>query len=329
MNYEVIDVETGKVELTKTQSSKNLLNPPGWAAGDIMVRYPLVGTIIGFTKEGIVVSLGEDDGLKTGQRLFWARARTVKDTKGAVVFSKTERLGVLTVLDVAPTSSVAAERLSQQPGNTPREGDQISPDPLPRKDAVVSRTPFFPNIKSDRLLLDDGMKEVKYLSPKYNKGEGYIDGHLELDATVRKSGQTYGYYPSPFDTLSNFIMTADMRFLVSGGASAGITIRCTDPVNNDNKYNLYITDNGRIFIGVITNKTAQFIVNGESSPALNRNGKNNTLKVVAVGPQFDFYINDTYVLSYEDENYETGSVGPFVEHGCRVQFDNVKIWSVK
>jgi hypothetical protein len=55
----------------------------------------------------------------------------------------------------------------------------------------------------------------------------------------------------------------------------------------------------------------------------------NVIKVVAIGPKFDFYINDAYVLSFEDENYEAGGIALFVESGCRVQFDNVKVWSVQ
>jgi hypothetical protein len=329
MSYEVIDVETGKVEYTKTQTSVNVINPPSWAAGDIMIRYPLLGTITGLTEGGVIISLGAGDGLKNGQRVFWARTKTVKDSKGAVVFTKTERLGLLTVSDVGPTSSVAVVRSAQQTGIAPSEGDQISPDPLPRKDAVVSRTPFFPEVRVDRSLLEDDMRKDKYLSPKQNKGEGYTDGHLVLDATALKTGQSYGYYPPPFDTLTSCMITAEMRFLLSDGSAAGMSFRCTDPVSNDDKYSLYITDNGKIFVGVIVNKIAQYIVNGESTPALNRNGESNTLKVIAIGPRFDCYINDTYVLSFEDENYEAGAVGLFVESGGRVQFDNVRIWSVR
>ena len=52
----------------------------------------------------------------------------------------------------------------------------------------------------------------------------------------------------------------------------------------------------------------------------------NTFRIEAYGPTFQFYINDTFVIAVEDEDFEKGYVGFWVDKNCYDTIYNIKIW---
>ena len=328
VQIEVVDITTARIEFSATWKDLKLVNPGTWAAGSIISRYALLGTVVGVADSIVVVSLGENDGVRKGERLFWARIKTIKDAKGTVIFSKVERQGKLIVDDVAASTSVVSTSEALIPGMLPKADDIVSTEPIPFKQASVMRTPYFPNFAQGRLILNDDMEKIKYLAPVNSKGDAYIDGKLSLNATALNTGQAVASYPAPFNELRDFVVEWEMEYKLynPGGINCGVYIRSNLVQGNQDSYCLMASDDGRFFIGYYKGSVLTYVIKPESCPHLNRGGKINRFKMVAKGAQFDVYINDNYVLSFEDEKYDQGGISLITTVKNHVMFDNVKIW---
>jgi hypothetical protein len=68
------------------------------------------------------------------------------------------------------------------------------------------------------------------------------------------------------------------------------------------------------------------IVPNQHTAAFYEGGKVNKFRIVALGPQFDVYLNDQLLVSVEDEYFQKGSIGFQVRKGGRVKIDNIKVW---
>lgn len=333
MQADVIDVNTAQIEHNVKEDSGNVNSPGSWVAGNLALRYPLIGKVIGSTQGDAVVELGENDGIRNGEILFWAREKVSKDEKGNILFAKTERMGKLRATDISPVASQAQVIEKVSPDAIPQKDDIVSPEPIPLKEVPVQRTPFFSNIKLGKLILDDDMKKIKYLSPRGNKGDSYVKGtlwdvKLSLDATHKTSGNTYAFYPSPYDNLKDFVLEGETSFVKwdnSGGSSA-IEIRSNNIYPSGEGYGFWFSADGQYSIQRARARQHIPIIKWESTPDLNRGEKANKFKIVAVGPKIDFYINDIFVAAFLDEYYCCGGVGLFAQHGNQVTFDNIKIW---
>ena len=69
-----------------------------------------------------------------------------------------------------------------------------------------------------------------------------------------------------------------------------------------------------------------FITKGATTPLLNRGLTKNKFRIVAYGSKFDIYINDEFLIGFEDELFDKGTVGFTAKMGCYLTIDNVKIW---
>ena len=73
----------------------------------------------------------------------------------------------------------------------------------------------------------------------------------------------------------------------------------------------------------------EFLVDWTESSAINKGAQTNHIKVVAVGSNMKYYVNDQLLGEVQDTRFSTGTLGFFAgtlkEGGVQVSFDNLKI----
>jgi hypothetical protein len=330
MKVSVIDVTTAEVEFSKEISLYNY-RPSDLAkfcTSYIVAEYPLLGEILGKAKDIIVVNLGRNHGLKTGDRLFVARKEVLVDDNGEVLFQGVNRIGILRVTKLDAVRSQTEILSLEDPNNAFEKHDLVSPEPIPKKEPLISPEPLLPDVVKGKLLLDDDMEQRKYLSPANNAGEAYIGGKLHLNATQLTVGHVYCYYPIPFDNLENFVIEGVVEFqpIKEKYNKFSVVFRKNGPYQSSNCYNFYWHNQGEFAVYQWRLANPFEIVPLQSSPAINRGESQNTFRVVAYGSKFDCYLNDQFVTGFEDETLEKGSIGFMVETYGYATVDNVKIW---
>lgn len=326
----VIDVPTARVEFTRLRAYGNF-GPRAvakWAAAEVLMRYPLLGTITGKAGDSVVLDLGEEHGLRDGMRVFVAEKTSVRDEKGGELLSDYRRVGLLEVTRATKEGAQAKVKMLTDSSRTVRTGDLVSLEPLPSAHPAISKTPLLGAVKPGRLLLDDDMKSRQYLSPASSKGEAYQSGVLHLDATHLKAYHAQAFYPMPFDKLSDFILEGEIAFQPSARRSNGIDIcfRSRGSYAELHAYRLYLASDGNAEVRLSRYATRFGLVPSQTTPLLHRGTEKNRFRIVAVGPRFDIYLNDSFFIAFEDEQLDAGGLGFMVESGGHVTVNNIKIW---
>ncbi len=332
INFSVTDVATAQVELTKQVSEKDYsANSHGrFCASLIIAEYPLVGKVLGKIQNIIVVNLGRNHKLKVGDRLFIARKKDLIGDDGEVLFQEYHRIGTLEITQLDASRAKTKIKFFENTNTSVTKNDLVSPEPIPRRESLISTTPLLSNVIKGKLLLEDNMQNKKYLSPTYNKGEYYINGKLHLNATHLETGHTYCFYPAPFDKIENFILEGEVKFqeISSKYNKFSIIFRHSGEYGEGDEYcyNLFINSDGGFQVNrMIAGKWSEIMLL-RTSPYINRVNSKNNFRIVAFGSNFDCYINDTFIIGLEDELLEKGVIGFFVNSGCYSTFDNIKIW---
>ncbi len=97
-------------------------------------------------------------------------------------------------------------------------------------------------------------------------------------------------------------------------------------VSDDGGYVFQVADNGYFNVAAWTEKAYTPLVEWTRSPAI-KPGQANTLRVVARGDKFAFYINEQQVATLSDAQYRSGSIGllagDFKQAGMKVTFDDM------
>lgn len=327
---QVIDVSTAQVELTKEiyYYNYNAEADGRYCAAEIAAKYPLTGEVIARSGGNIILNLGGTDGLKEGDRIFVARNEVTYGDNREVLFVDTKRVGILRVTSLMGGRAKAVVESLADPKETVMKGDTISPEPVPQKPSVISKDPLLPGIQKGSLVLEDDMERKKFLSPTYNSGEGYVGGRLNLCSTNNTSGHTYAFYPMPYDNLSNFIMEGEVEFrrVKSEYNRFDVVIRCNGNYLQEVAYTLFWQDKGSFAVYFTSMGQIFNLVPLQASSAINRGEAVNRFRIAAYGPRIDLYINDQFVVGFEDERLEKGVVGFECANGGHVMVDNVKIW---
>lgn len=330
INFTVIDIATAQVEYSFEESSSNhsASSHGRFCAADIIERYSLIGKILGKSGDIYVVNLGTNHGLAEGDRLFVARNELLKGDDGSILFQEYKRLGTLQVTKLNPARAQAQVKHLLNSSIAFQKDDLISPEPIPKKDPVKSTTKLIDNITKGALLLDDDMKKKKWLSPASNLGEAYINGKLHLNAGNLTSGHAYCFYPVPFDKLENFIMEGEVTFtnITDKYNKINVVFRSDGKYGGGDTYSFYWHDEGEFGIYKFRTGNVFKLLPLQACPALHRGEATNTFRIEALGPQFQFYINDIFLIAVEDEYFEKGYVGFWADSKCYSIIDNVKIW---
>lgn len=330
INFSVVDVATAKVEFSKERTSEGY---PAYVLGrlcaaEIILGYPLLGKILGKTGDVFIVNLGKDNELSVGDRLFVARKEVLLGDKGEILFQKYFRVGTLEVTALDAERAQTKVRSLQDQGGLFKKDDLVSPEPIPKKEPLVSMTPLLPDTAKGELLLEDDMQKKKYLSAMNNKGKTYIGGKLHLNATHLGSSQKGNYahclYPPPFDQLKDFILEWEIEFK---GTSRKVNVfviafKCSD----EGYYQMWVNNVGQYKVDVVIQDVYFNIVPGQSTPSLKRGAVKNKFRIAAYGSKFDVYVNDKFLVGFEHELYEKGTIGFKSLAGNHFTVDNVKVW---
>lgn len=332
ISFQVIDVRTAQVEMSKEIYYYNYgAEADGrYCAAEIAAKYPLLGEVIGKTGDSVIISLGEADGLAAGDRIFVARNETTYGDNKEVLFVEVKRIGVLRVQTLMGGRAKVTVESLEDPGDSPKKGDIVSPEPVPLKNTVISKSPLLPNVKKGTLILDDDMERKTYLSPTYNSGSSYVSGKLNLCSTNNNSGHTYAYYPMPYNTLRDFIMEGDVEFrkVTADYNRFDVVFRCNGNYLQEVAYTYYWQDKGSFAVYLTSMGQLFNLVPLQGSSAINRGEAVNRFRIIAAGSKFDLYLNDQFVVGFEDERLEKGYVGFECASGGHVMIDNVRIWEI-
>jgi hypothetical protein len=331
INLRVVDVTTGQAEFYKEISTaKYSAKDHGrFCAAEIIAEYQLIGLIEGTIGDIIIVNLGEKHGLKVGDRLFVARKEVLISNTGEVLFQEFKRIGTLTVISV--DSSRAKTKIKTLLNSSEKfiKSDIVSPEPLPKKETIISDVPLLSDVEKGKLLLDDDMENKKFLSVSNGQGESYKNGQLHINSLQRKSGHAYCFYPQPFTQLENIIFEGNIEFQETKSKynKADVVIRSNKEYgDNAFGYSFFINNDGGYEVDLLIKGKNYPIIRLQSTPFLNRGAANNKFRIVAYDSKFDFYLNDNFIVGFEHELLEKGTIGFKALNGSYIAVDNVKVW---
>jgi hypothetical protein len=155
--------------------------------------------------------------------------------------------------------------------------------------------------------VENGQFNIRVLTPlfvawtKCTKVE-YTDFIMEVDAT-----QVSGPDNNTYGVIFRYGLDAKefYAFLISGD---GFYVFTVDGVDR---------------------KEPEFLVDWTESSVINKGSQTNHIKVVAVGGNMKYYVNDQLLGEVQDSRFSTGTIGFFAgtleEGGVQVSFDNLKI----
>lgn len=330
----VIDVTTGQIELNKEMPFQNMTpkNVGRFSAGAIIAKYPLLGKIEGSVKGDSIVNLGKKHGIKNGDRLFVARKNVITADDGKSLFSEIVRVGTIEVLSVNDVWSKAKISRLADGMTSVKKDDIVSPDPISNDGMLVSNNALIKNVKKGEAILEDDMQKHQYLSVMYNEGDAYKRGKLHLVSPLKSNAPAYCFYPPPFNQLANFILEGEVEFNKAEGRNGYLRIYFRtniEPSRQFKGYVLHLNTDGQYAISVDGNEYSNFFIPFTSTPHLKRGASENKFKIVAYGSKFDIYINDKYLISFEDELYTQGTIGLLAKQGTSVTVSNISIWKIE
>jgi len=330
LNLRVIDIATGQAEFYKEiyQENYTLSDHGRFCAAEIIMNYPLLGKIEGVLNDIIIVNIGENNGLKDGTRLFVARKEELRSNSGEVLFQEYKRIGTLEIIAVDSARAKAKAKNIQKSGESFMKGDIVSPEPLPKNNIYISKTPLLAGIEKGKIILDDDMRQNRYLSVVNGQGESYIDGRLQLNSLHRKAGHAYCFYPRPYDQLENIIFEGEIEFLETKNKynKADVVFRSNMEYTTQYSYSFFFNNDGGYEVDLRINGRSNRLIDLQSTPYLNRGAKKNRFRIVAYEAKFDLYLNDNFVTGFEHEMLEKGAVGFMALYGSNIAVTNVKIW---
>lgn len=128
---------------------------------------------------------------------------------------------------------------------------------------------------------------------------------------------------APTDSLSNVDVTVQVSQL-SGDSSSGFGI-VFRRASKGNYYSFRIDSGGQWGAFVCQNSNCNSLGGASDSSIQTGLNATNTLRVVAVGTHFDYYVNGTKVGSADDSTFSSGDVGLSGADGSEVVFSNLVI----
>lgn len=329
----VVDVQTGQIEFDRevAQSGNSGADDGRHCVGVIIPEYPLIGEIVGTAQEAVIINLGKNQGIKNGDRLFVARKTSLTGQDGKVIFQDLQRVGTIEVVSAQATMARTREKHREPDPKGFMKGDLVSLDPIPSKGSALSMSPLLKNVRKGRLLLDDTMDERQYLSVQEGMGESYRDGKLHLNATHKSSGHTYSYYPAPFDQLEHFIWEGEVEFRKTQAQynKFDLLFRSTREYATLEAYMFFFNNDGGYSVQLVKLGKYFNIAPFTSTPLLNRGARSNKFRIVAYGDKVDIYLNDGFLIGFENESIEKGTFGFQAHWGTYAVVDNVRIWEAQ
>lgn len=144
---------------------------------------------------------------------------------------------------------------------------------------------------------------------EYGKTTFKIDGKYAWDVSATK-GVNQKSWAENAPIVEDFIASVDATH-VSGAdnASYGILFRVED---TNNLYYFAISDVGYYYTGSLTDGKWTTLIDWTETPYIHANARN-SLKVIGIGDELTFYVNDTAVDRIQDKTHTKGTAGIAVE----------------
>ena len=213
---------------------------------------------------------------------------------------------LVTTLACSAVSSFAATP-TLAPLPTPTLHPAPTPNPVLFEDSEFIDSCNVESTTDVERFVENGQLNMRVLTPLYvawtecSKVE-YTDFIMEVDAT-----QVSGPDNNTYGVIFRYGLDAKefYAFLISGD---GFYVFTVDGADRDEP---------------------EFLVNWAESSAIKQGAQTNHIKVVAVGGNMKYYVNDQLLGEVTDTRFSAGTVGIFAgtleEGGVQVSFDNLKI----
>jgi hypothetical protein len=153
------------------------------------------------------------------------------------------------------------------------------------------------------------------------------DGFYELKAYI--PGLTYVIVPKEPESYSDFNLSADMQFVEGPEENFfGLVYRFKD---YSNYYMFIITGKGLYTVVKNNNGVFEPLTDWIPSSYINTGKATNTMRVLAGGSDYHFFINEKIINSLSEESLSGGSVGftvgtdPDQQAPTIIQFDNISV----
>jgi len=95
---------------------------------------------------------------------------------------------------------------------------------------------------------------------------------------------------------------------------------------NQNAYRFFFNNYGGYEVALLVNGRNNPLIALQSTPYLNRGAKKNHFRIVAYEAKFDLYLNDNFIIGFEHEMLEKGTIGFRAPFSSYIAVSNVKIW---
>ena len=177
--------------------------------------------------------------------------------------------------------------------------------------------------------------------PLHDNSRGYMSGMPTSEAGIGSCGFMNNVYdvtqdsvlggitgcnPEALSVLSDF--TLQVQITIIGGDAGGITFRVT----HSNFYLFAITPDGSYHFDVENGNSLSLpvVLQQGTSPAIHKGlNQSNLIAVVAIGKNFNFYVNNHLIDTVTDGAFSSGQIGLAAEESSNVtdvMFSNAMVW---
>jgi hypothetical protein len=160
-----------------------------------------------------------------------------------------------------------------------------------------------------------------------------VSGQYQVDTNVASCERYMTAFNNSGIAYTNFDISLDITNVVAGRDrnNRGLIFR---DIGSGSYYFFYYKPDGRFGVELWSSGSKSDLISSTNSTEINTgNGATNTLRVVAIGTNFTFYINGTEVGSTTDSSYASGAFRLFAENKVDsgagadvVSFDNILAW---
>ncbi|HVO43685.1 MAG TPA: protein kinase, partial [Aggregatilineales bacterium] len=210
------------------------------------------------------------------------------------------------------------------------------PTDTPTKRAVTATLPPVPTTSSD---VQDLLASLQSDGVLASTEGTMIVQNYSFTQNAAQAGFDYWQPIDNTDKVIDFVASADVIFDTPGEDSGcGILARYT-PIDANTRtfYALLVYRDGSVKTYVHDKSGYRNNVAYKEAPSSaieTASGSTNHVVVVGIGDKFTIYVNDTQVLSFNEKNYKSGSVGMFASRGSQsskltCQYKNMFVYGLK
>jgi TolB-like protein len=212
------------------------------------------------------------------------------------------------------------------PAPSPSASSGQAPSNGPALSAVEGPAPL--EVQKGKLLFEENcakpaVGERKGHGPAGPWRVGRNNGECYVDATHRK---TKGYAWWARKRFGDFILEARMLKQGQGPVGYGVMFRAK---GSKHPYSFWILEGGEYLLAKMPGKNWIALDHG-SDPAIHSGGTaDNDIRIIAVGPVIQIYVNDKRIILLADNSMKFGQAALFAEKGSAMRFSEFRVYAAK